>query len=153
MDPGTRASAREGARVTFHAALFPRSHRRPTKGSSTQKAPSLLAPPSRVPPSFLCHPSFFCSSRFPAARRPSLIVFTGVDSCLIAPERALCSLLGCETISTVLLLLLLLLSWASSVIPPYPLGARAFTARPEDSPGSVFKVSNELRMIHGSAWD
>lgn len=49
--------------------------------------------PSVVSPSFLCLLRFFVPGR-----RPSLIVFTGEDSCLIAPERALCSLLGCETL-------------------------------------------------------
>lgn len=76
-------------------------------------------------------PSTLLRSR--TARRPSLIVFTGEDSCLIAPERALCSLLGCETISTLLRL------------------SPAAALSPLNSPGSIFKVSNELRMIHGFA--
>lgn len=115
VDPHTRAwilVRARGARVTFHGALFPRSHRRPTKGDSPLKRHSLSLSLSRRGP--LCAAAFSLPSTLLlllVPRRPSLIVFTEVDSCLIAPERALCSLLGCETISNPLL------SWASFFLP------------------------------------
>lgn len=110
-----------GARVTFHGALFPRSHR----SDQQKEAAPLKRHPRRplplVPPSFLCLPRFFCSSD---PRRPSLIVFTGekILPGLIASERA---------------------CYAPRIHPPHFHHSVGFS--------SIFKVSNELWMMHGLA--
>jgi len=134
VDPHARARARErerererGARVTFHGALFPRSHRRPTKGSSTQKAPSFStsspppsSPPRPLPPAVFSLPStLLLASSLPATA--ALINSIHRSGFLLdrAVAGALCSLLGCETISSTLSLVL---------FPYFPCPCRTFTA-------------------------